>query len=139
MDASMNIGEAARRSGVPAKTIRYYEETGLLRAPARSAGGYRLYDMPAVHLLQFIRRARSLGFTVDECRSLVSLYLDRHRASADVKQVAEQRIQEIDEKITELKAMRDTLERLVARCHGDDRPDCPILDDLAGSLDREPD
>ena len=127
----MNIGEAAYRSGLPAKTIRYYEEIGLLSA-ARRANGYRHYAETDVHKLYFLRRARSLGFAIEDCRQLLSLYEDKGRASANVKTMAEARICEIDAKIKELGALRATLSGLVAACHGDGRPDCPILDDLAG-------
>ncbi len=126
----MNIGEAAERSGLPAKTIRYYEEIGLLAAP-RSANGYRAYGEREVGLLAFLARARSLGFTIEDCRALVDLYQDRARASADVKALAQGRIDEIDAKMRELAAMRATLSRLVHACHGDERPDCPILDELS--------
>lgn len=127
----MNIGDAAERSGLPAKTIRYYEDIRLLK-PARSDNGYRDYSDEDVHRLKFLQRARSLGFTVEECRQLLSLYGDRERESADVKAIAEGKLAEIDRKIAELVGMRKTLQHLVRSCHGDDRPDCPILDELAG-------
>lgn len=127
----MNIGQAARASGLPAKTIRYYEDIGLLVAP-RAANGYRRYSEREVHKLRFVARARGLGFSIEECRSLLSLYQDDHRASADVKQLAEQRMRDIDHKIAELQGLRETLAALVGACHGDQRPDCPILADLAG-------
>lgn len=127
----MNIGEAARRSGLPVKTIRYYEEIGLVVPSARRGNGYRDYSRRDVQLLQFVARARSLGFTVENCRDLLGLYRDRQRASADVRMLAQARIAEIRTKIRELQAMRETLEDLVARCNGDARPDCPILDDLS--------
>jgi Cu(I)-responsive transcriptional regulator len=127
----MNIGQASDRSGVPAKTIRYYESIGLIRAADRTEANYRDYDDSAVNVLQFLKRARSFGFTIDDCRDLLSLYLDRNRSSADVKAMAQRRVTEIDGKIRELQALRATLGSLVERCHGDDRPDCPILDDLA--------
>ena len=128
----MKIGDAAERSGLPAKTIRYYEEIALID-PARSANGYRDYAEKDVHRLAFLRRARGLGFSVEECRSLLSLYDDDGRASADVKRIALAKIGEIDAKLAELKSLRDTLARLAATCHGDERPDCPIIDDLAGN------
>ncbi|EAQ23086.1 Cu(I)-responsive transcriptional regulator [Roseovarius sp. 217] len=128
----MNIGEVATASGLPAKTIRYYEDIGLLRA-ARGANGYRHFDDRDVRMLSFVSRARSLGFSIDDCRSLLSLYADRDRASADVKRIAREHLTGIAKKITELEAMRDTLEDLVSRCQGDDHPDCPILDGLAGA------
>ncbi|MEL6871364.1 MAG: Cu(I)-responsive transcriptional regulator [Pseudomonadota bacterium] len=126
----MNIGEAAAQSTLPAKTIRYYEEIGLLK-PARSANGYRSYSEQDVHTLRFLQRARSLGFNVEDCRQLLSLYQDRSRASADVKNVATAHLKQIGEKIRELESMRQTLERLVGACRGDTRPDCPILSDLS--------
>ena len=126
----MNIGEAARASGLPAKTIRYYEEIGLVRSDRRG-NNYRDYSETALHNLRFLQRARALGFSIEECRRLLSLYADKRRASADVRRLAEQHIGEIDEKIAELKAMRKTLSALVHACHGDHRPDCPILEDLA--------
>lgn len=127
----MRIGAAAERSGVPSKTIRYYEEQGLLPAADRAGNGYRVYGTDDVHRLRFIARARSLGFTVREVAVLLDLYADRDRASADVKQVAREHVARIDEKIAELQAMRIALTRLMDRCHGDARPDCPILEDLA--------
>ncbi len=128
----MNIGEAAELSGLPPKTIRYYEDIGLL-VPARRTNGYRDYAERDIHKLSFLRRARSLGFVIEDCRQLLSLYEDNDRASASVKTLAEARITEIDTKIRELGALRQTLSALVSACHGDDRPDCPILDDLAGA------
>ena len=128
----MNIGTAAEASGLPAKTIRYYEEIGLV-APARRDNGYRDYAEADVHRLRFLHRARGLGFSIDDCRHLLSLYDDKHRASADVKALARQRIGDIDAKIAELQSLRGTLSALVHACHGDERPDCPILDELAGS------
>jgi MerR family transcriptional regulator, copper efflux regulator len=128
----MNIGDAAERSGLPAKTIRYYEDIQLLK-PARSGNGYRDYSVEDVHRLKFLQRARSLGFSVEECRQLLSLYGDRRRESADVKAIAQTKLTEIDRKIAELMGMRRTLEHLVHSCHGDHRPDCPILDELAGA------
>ena len=129
----MNIGDVAERSGLPAKTIRYYEDIGLIR-PDRSANGYRSFREAHIHKLAFLGRARSLGFTIEECRALLALYDDKDRASSDVKQVAIEHLIQIDRKIVELQAMRATLGQLVKRCHGNDRPDCPILEDLAGSL-----
>lgn len=128
----MNIGDVAEASGLPAKTIRYYEEIGFVR-PERGRNGYRDFGENEVHKLTFLARARSLGFTIDDCRTLLSLYEDRGRASSDVKAVAEHHLRRINAKIAELEGLRSTLARLVARCHGDDRPDCPILDDLAAS------
>ena len=126
----MNISDVAKVSGLPPKTIRYYEEIGLVR-PARTANGYRDFGDSDAHKLSFLARARSLGFGIEDCRTLMGLYENDDRASADVKVIAEDHISRIDEKISELKAMRATLGHLVSRCHGDDRPDCPILEDLA--------
>ena len=130
----MNIGDVAEASGLPAKTIRYYEDIGLVR-PARSDNGYRSFRDSDVHKLIFLSRARSLGFTIDDCRTLLSLYEDRARASADVKALAQEHLAEIEKKIAELQSLRATLSRLVSSCHGDDRPECPILDGLAGDTD----
>lgn len=129
----MNIGTAARQSGLPPKTIRYYEEIGLIRVD-RAANGYRDYSGDDVHRLRFVQRARSLGFSVEECRQLLSLYSDRDRASADVKTIAQEKLGEIDRKIEELTGLRRMLGELVACCHGDDRPDCPIIDGLSGKV-----
>ncbi|WP_300438168.1 Cu(I)-responsive transcriptional regulator [uncultured Mameliella sp.] len=126
----MNIGEVAERAGLPAKTIRYYEDIGLVKPP-RDANGYRAFRESDLHKLAFLARARALGFSIEDCRVLVGLYQDDHRASADVKRVAEEHLTRIDEKIAQLQGMRDTLATLVHACHGDDRPDCPILKDLA--------
>ena len=128
----MNIGEVATRSGVPAKTIRYYESIGLIRPAERSAAGYRVYGDKELQTLRFIQRARNLGFSVKQVSELLALWHDRARASGDVKAVARRHLEEIDRRMAELQSMRDTLEHLVGRCHGDDRPDCPILADLAG-------
>ncbi|MGB8274310.1 MAG: Cu(I)-responsive transcriptional regulator [Alphaproteobacteria bacterium] len=128
----MNIGEAAAASGVPAKTVRYYESIGLIAAAARTANRYRVYGPSDVETLRFIKRARTLGFSVREIASLLALWRDRKRASAEVKRLAKRQLDEIDRKISELKSVRRTLEQLVERCHGDSRPDCPILKDLAG-------
>ena len=126
----MNIGAVARASGLPAKTIRYYEEIALIR-PDRSENGYRTFSERHLHQLAFLSRARGLGFSIDECRALLALYEDRERASADVKRLAEEHLAEIDRKLTELQEMRVALAGLVRRCHGDDRPDCPILEGIA--------
>ncbi|HEX8048978.1 Cu(I)-responsive transcriptional regulator [Rhizobium sp.] len=126
----MNIGEASGRSGLPAKTIRYYEDIGLIR-PDRGGNGYRDYDHDDVHKLRFLHRSRSLGFSVDECRQLLALYEDKSRASADVKDIASSKLTEIDRKIRELTELRRTLEQLVHACHGNARPDCPILEELS--------
>ena len=126
----MNIGTAARQSGLPPKTIRYYEEIGLLTAD-RAANGYRDYSSEDVHRLRFVQRSRSLGFSVEECRQLLSLYTDRDRASADVKAIATEKLGEIDRKIAELTGLREMLGHLVENCHGDARPDCPIIEGFA--------
>ena len=126
----MNIGDVAERTGLPAKTIRYYEEIGLVR-PARGANGYRRFVESDVHKLGFLGRARSLGFSIEDCRGLLALYEDEGRASADVKRIASAHLARFDAKITELNAMRATLAHLIDACAGDHRPDCPILADLA--------
>lgn len=128
----MNIGQAAEQSGLPIKTIRYYEEIGLV-APARRDNGYRQYTEPDLHKLAFLQRSRGLGFSIEDCRALLSLYEDENRASADVKRLAQDHIAEIDRKLAELHGLRKTLGQLVDSCHGDDHADCPILDDLAGN------
>ena len=128
----MNIRDAAGRAGIPAKTIRYYESIGLITL-ARDDNGYRQFTDNDIHKLAFLGRARMLGFTIEDCRVLLSLYEDQSRASADVKDIASRHLTQITEKIAALEAMRDTLSHLVAECHGDQRPDCPILADLAAS------
>ncbi|PXX57547.1 Cu(I)-responsive transcriptional regulator [Pseudomonas sp. LAMO17WK12:I10] len=127
----MNIGQAARKSGLSAKMIRYYESIGLLRPAHRSDSGYRLYGDDDLHSLAFIKRSRDLGFSLEEVGKLLTLWQDRQRASADVKALARQHIDELNRKIAELAGLRDTLQDLVQHCHGDHRPDCPILKDLA--------
>ena len=127
----MNIGDASERSGLPSKTIRYYEDIQLLK-PARSGNGYRDYSDEDIHRLRFLQRSRSLGFSVEECRQLLSLYGDKARESADVKAIAEAKLTEIDRKIAELRGLQKTLQHLVRHCHGDGRPDCPILEELSG-------
>ena len=130
----MNIGAAARASGVTAKMIRHYESLDLVRPAARTAAGYRVYDERDVHTLRFIRRARDLGFSIKEIEALLALWQNRRRASADVRKVAQEHLAALDRKIAELQGMRRTLEQLIHHCHGDHRPDCPILEDLeAGS------
>ncbi|MEP2531251.1 Cu(I)-responsive transcriptional regulator [Shimia sp.] len=125
----MNIGEVAKRSGLTSKTIRYYEDIGFI-TPCRSDNGYRDFDDRDLHRLAFIGRARSLGFTIENCRALLELYADQQRASADVKRVAQENLREIDAKIAGLQDMRSTLSQLIGACAGDERPDCPILKDL---------
>ena len=127
----MTIGEAAARSGVPAKTIRYYERIGLIGAPPRATNQYRSYDADDVAMLRFVGRARRLGFSVADLRALVALFRDRARASRDVKAVATQHLARIDRKLAELHSLRAALADLVERCHGDHRPECPIIEELA--------
>ena len=127
----MNIKVVADISRLPARTIRYYEDIGLIM-PSRARNGYRCYSPRDAHKLIFIGRARSLGFTIQDCRIVLSLYEDKSRASADVKHVAQEHVGRIEEKISELKSIRRTLRDLMDSCHGDHRSDCPILNDLAG-------
>ena len=129
--ATLNIGDAAGASGVTAKMIRHYEAIGLLPPAARSESGYRRYSENDVHSLRFIRRARDLGFSIEAIGRLLALWHDRGRASADIKRVALEHLAELDRKIVELQAMRATLAELARLCHGDRRPECPIIDDLA--------
>ena len=129
----MNIGEAATRSGVSAKMIRYYESIGLIASPTRTAAQYRVYADDDVHTLRFVRRSRDLGFSLEETRELLALWRDKSRASADVKALAMAHVRELEEKAAELKAMADTLRHLATHCHGDHRPDCPILADFAAT------
>ena len=126
----MNIGEVSERSGLPSKTIRYYEDINLVR-PLRSDNGYRSFRESDVHKLAFLGRARALGFSIEDCRKLVGLYEDETRESAQVKAVAKEHLTEIDKKISQLRSMRETLSQLVESCNGDHRPDCPILKDLS--------
>jgi Cu(I)-responsive transcriptional regulator len=128
----MNIGEASRASGVSAKMIRYYEETGLIPPAGRTGSGYRTYGPKEVQTLRFIRRARDLGFPMDKVAGLLALWQDRSRASADVKRLAEAQVAALDARIAEMQAMQATLTHLVQACAGDARPDCPILTDLGG-------
>lgn len=127
----MNIGQASEASGVSAKMIRYYEQTGLIPKAARRGSGYRDYDVADVHRLRFIRSARDLGFTVEQIGDLLALWGNRHRASADVKALALGHVDALKQKQAEIAAMIATLENLANRCHGDDRPDCPIIEGLA--------
>ena len=126
----MNIGEASAESGVSAKMIRYYESVGLLPAARRSANGYRDYGDIDVHRLRFVRRARDFGFSMEQIEVLLALWTDRKRPSKEVKAVATAHVAELDEKISHLRALRNTLKHLADCCHGDHRPDCPILEDL---------
>jgi len=132
----MQIGTVAEKSGISPKAIRYYESVGLIQAASRSQSGYRIYGERDLRTLRFIQRARGLGFSVEAVGDLLALWQDTSRHSAQVKALAQRHVGDIDRKIAELGGMRDTLIDLIARCHGDDRPDCPILDDLAGE-DRE--
>lgn len=131
----MNIGEAAERSQLPAKTIRYYEDIGLV-TPLRSLNGYRAFRPADIHKLAFLGRARALGFSIEDCRTLLSLYEDHGRESSEVKRLALNQVAEIESKIANLRTMRDTLSQLIECCVGDARPDCPILADLAGGESR---
>lgn len=127
----MNIGTVSDRSGVPAKTIRYYEDIGLI-TPLRAANGYRSFRETDLHKLAFLGRARALGFSIEDCRTLLALYEDETREAAQVKALAQEHLTAIDAKIAQLQSMRDTLAHLVHCCTGDRRPNCPILDDLSG-------
>jgi len=127
----MNIGEASKASGVSAKMIRHYEQVGLLPPAARTEAGYRQYGDSDVHTLRFIRRARDLGFSIVQIGELVGLWQDRHRPSRQVKALAEGHMRALEQKANELLAMRATLAHLVHCCHGDERPECPILENLA--------
>lgn len=130
--ATVTVGEAGEAAGLPPKTLRYYEEIGLV-VPDRRGNGYRAYRPSDVHRLRFLKRARSLGFSIDDCRTLLSLYGDPSRSSAEVKAIAAQHREAVERKVAELLSLRDELDRLMDACHGDHRPDCPILDELAGS------
>ena len=136
-DGFMNIGQAAAASGVSAKMIRHYEEQGFVPKAGRTVAGYRVYKENDVHVLRFIRRARDLGFSLKEIKDLLGLWSNRRRASGDVKRLAQKHVDELDQKISEMQAMRQTLLNLTHHCHGDDRPDCPILDDLSGAKGRK--
>jgi Cu(I)-responsive transcriptional regulator len=132
-----NIGEAAAESGVSAKMIRHYESLGLLKPARRTFAGYRIYEQSEVHTLRFVRRARDLGFSIKEIERLLGLWQNRRRKSAEVRRIAQDHIADLDRKIEELQSMRRSLEQLVHHCHGDHRPECPILDDLAGEAAHE--
>ena len=135
----MNIGQASKASGVTTKMIRYYDEIGLVRPSARTDANYREYDEREINELRFIRRARSLGFSMPEITQLLSLWRDRGRPSREVKAIAERHLADLDARIAEMQAMADTLRHLSHCCAGDDRPDCPILADLTqGALPSDP-
>lgn len=129
----MNIGEAAKISGVNAKLIRHYESIGIIPKATRSEAGYRTYSEADVHILSFVKRSRAMGFSMKEIKKLVSLWRNRTRASEEVKNLATRHIEEMENKISELQTMVKSLKHLARNCHGDDRPHCPILDDLAGT------
>ena len=128
----MNIGQAATASGISAKMIRYYESIALVPPGRRSDAGYRIYSEDDLHVLRFVKRARSLGFSLEQIRELLSLWQNKARASADVKRIATGHVAELNQRIAELTEMRDTLQTLARCCKGNDRPDCPILQSLAG-------
>ena len=134
----MNIGQASRASGVSQRMLRHYEKIGLIPPAARRDSGYRDYDQRDLHTLRFIGRARDMGFSIEEIRTLLALWHDRERSSAEVKQLALSRAAELRERIAILEDMRRTLDHLAKSCHGDDRPDCPILDDLESRLAEPP-
>ena len=134
----MNIGEAAKASGVSAKMIRYYESTGLIPTAGRTGSGYRVYSETEVQMLRFIRRSRDLGFPVEKIEELLALWRDRSRHSADVKRLAQEQIDGLERKIAEMQAMKDTLQHLADACCGDHRPECPILADLGNGPSQMP-
>ncbi len=129
--AAINIGDAALASGVSAKMIRHYEDIGLIPKARRTGAGYRLYTPDDVHVLRFVRHARGLGFSMEEIATLLGLWRNKRRPSSKVRQLAQAHLDDLNRKIAEMQAMKATLETLVACCHGDERPDCPILDELA--------
>ncbi len=133
IEVRMNIGQAAKSSGVHSKMIRHYESIGIIPKARRTDAGYRTYSEADVHSLKFVRRARDLGFSMKEIKKLLGLWRNRSRSSSEVKNLALTHIRELEEKIAEMQAMRDTLKDLAKNCHGDDRPDCPILSDLSKS------
>jgi MerR family transcriptional regulator, copper efflux regulator len=137
-ESSMNVGEAASRSGVSAKMIRYYESIGLIAAAKRTASGYRTYEADDVHRLRFIKRARDLGFSLQNVGHLLELWANRRRSSAKVKQIALEHIAELKDQIARAESMLNALQRLADTCHGDERETCPILDDLAQAAERRP-
>ncbi|AMG89184.1 MULTISPECIES: Cu(I)-responsive transcriptional regulator [Bordetella] len=132
----MNIGDAAQASGISAKMIRYYESIGLIGPAARTESGYRVYGDAELHTLRFVRRARDLGFSVEQMNELLALWRDRSRASADVKRIALEHVATLERKADELRQMADTLKHLAHHCHGDTRPDCPIIEELSNTGQR---
>jgi len=134
----MNIGQASKATGVSVKMIRYYESIGLIKAPLRTDSGYRVYSDNDVHTLRFISKARDLGFSVDQMSDLLALWRDRSRASGDVKAIALEHVAALDEKAEALRAMSDTLRHLAEHCHGDDRPECPIIEGFAAAVPQPP-
>jgi MerR family transcriptional regulator, copper efflux regulator len=130
-EAALTIGRLSKQSGVAAKTIRYYEETGLLPEPKRAANGYRYYEQRSVHVLRFVGRARELGFPIDDIQELLTLWNNKRRKSSSVRAIAEAHLAAVQDKIGMLQGMQNTLQHLIHCCHGDDRPDCPILDELS--------
>ena len=137
LDSPLDIGRCARATGVPTKTIRYYESIGLLAPPKRAENGYRLYGGTEVETLRFVRRARDLGFSLEEISKFLALWRDKNRASADVKALALEHVRALDERIAKLRDVRETILALAQRCHGDRRPNCPILADIASSATRK--
>ncbi len=127
----MNVGQAAKISGLPVKTVRYYSDIGLVEPEGRTSAGYRVYGQSEVSKLTFIRRARAFDFSIEDCRELLGLYEDQSRSSRDVKAIALKRLRQIDSKLEELHKLRDELSRVAEECHGDHRPDCPILESFA--------
>lgn len=127
----MNIGQAAKLSGINAKLIRHYESISIIPKASRSEGGYRTYSETDVHILSFVKRSRTLGFSMKEIKKLVSLWRNKSRASLEVKAMATKHVEEMEQKIVELQEMVKTLKHLARNCHGDGRPDCPILNKLA--------
>lgn len=126
----MNIGEISKRAELPTKTVRYYADVGLVKPTGRTDAGYRTYDGKTLRKLIFVRRARAMGFSIEECRKLLGLYEDQSRASSEVRAIAQQHLSEVDAKLIELKKLQKELSMLVRSCNGDNRPDCPILDAL---------
>jgi Cu(I)-responsive transcriptional regulator len=131
LEAAMNVGQAAEQSGLPVKTVRYYSDIGLVKPNGRTDAGYRVYGHEEVSKLTFIRRARAFDFSISDCRELLGLYEDQTRSSRDVKEIALKRLEQIERKLEELKMLRDELARVAHECHGDNRPDCPILESFA--------